>query len=186
VKSFIESLFFWNTLESECVFLAAIANVYWHETRTNCKYIPTKTQTPGYLVTSFDPKMLFWKWTAICGELLKRMQQLFGNPQCTMFVLSWKNKPIGHHCQSVINEISPNIFCIVSMNGLAVAYTIGRAFFYCIYCGHDRKWQITSWSSLADTRAGPNAIIQASNTRWFFRANIRILVPRKKHHQKQH
>jgi hypothetical protein len=105
----------WNLLSNHCsfeihwslnVFLAAIANVYWHETRTNCKYIPTKTQTPGYLVTSFDPKMLFWKWTAICGELLKRMQQLFGNPQCTMFVLSWKNKPIGHHCQSVINEKS--------------------------------------------------------------------------------
>ena len=27
--------------------------------------------------------------------------------------------------------------------------------------------------------AGPNAIFQASNTRWFFRANIRILISEK-------
>ena len=39
--------------------------------------------------------------------------------------------------------------------------------------------KIESDSLSITIRAGPNAIFQASNSRWFFRAIIRIIIPEK-------
>ena len=43
---------------------------------------------------------------------------------------------------------------------------------------YKKRWQRIC-HRFVESRAGPNTIFQASNTRWFFRANIRILVPEK-------
>ena len=54
-----------------------------------------------------------------------------------------------------------------------------ECYMYVLYTWLSLRVLLVCHVHLAVIRAGPNAIFQALNTRWFFRANIRILVPEK-------